>query len=248
MKRLTTVLLLSLIIVSSEITITAQVVTDLAARAKRPSPYPEAEPQVIKEGVLGISEADIEPHQTLLSQPNTGLMRLLPRESNDWAVYKVEKKLEMRGGGAYFSFYFRAHPYGYGSDIGFEQGKLHIGSAGMMTDIGNVEIEGFDVSDPRTSYLLTYQPPTKDSAVHEEHLKFYPNFSVDGVAYMKYIRSDVNHTYLVRSIVYDRYDILAVFKIVKKDDDGSLIIAWKLLKEFPAPKREMDQPAVKTTP
>lgn len=250
MKKLTAVVLLSLTTVVGVTTIKAQNVGDSGPQNARlgRTPYPKAEPQVIKEGLLGITEADIEPHQSLLNQPNTGLIRLLPRESNDSEVYKVEKKLDMRGGGAYFSFHFRAHPYGYGSDISLDRQLLSVGFAGadygLLTDIGNVDIENFDINDVRATFLLSYKPPTKEADARLEGRKLYPNFSVDGVAYTRSIRSDVNHTYLVRSIVYDGYDVLVVFRIVKKDEDGSLIIAWKLLKEFPAPKLERSTVAV----
>lgn len=249
MKRLTAVLLLSLTAVFGA-TATGQNVVNNGSQANRVdrTPYPKPEPQVVKEGLLGITEADIEPYQALLAQPNTGLIRLLPRESNDWAVYKVEKRLDMRGCGAYFSFHYRAHPYGYGSDISYEQGALQVGFAGadygMITDIGTVDIEGFDVTDPRSAFMVNYKAPTKESEARAEAQKLQTNLSVDGVTYLRRIRSEVNHTYLVRSIVYDQYDVLVVFRIVKKDEDGSLIIAWKLLKEFSAPKLERNNLAV----
>lgn len=244
MKRLTTVLLLSLTIALGVTTVSAQNVAESRPQNARPnrSPYPKPEPQVVKEGLLGITEADIEPYQTFLNQPDTGLVRLLPRELNDSEVYKVEKRLDMRGGGAYFSFYFRAHPYGYGSDISLDRGLLSVGFAGadfgMLTDIGNVEIDTFNVNDPRAAFLLSFQAPTKEAEARLAGQKLYPNLSVDGVAYMRHIRGEVNHTYLVRSIVYDMSDVLVVFRVVKKDEDGSFIIAWKLLKEFSSPKLE----------
>ncbi len=244
MKRLTTVLLLSLTLVFAVTTINAQNAADSRVQNARldRTPYPKPEPQVVKEGLLGITEADIEAHQAFLTQPNTGLVRLLPREQNDSEVYKVEKRLDMRGGGAYFSFHFRAHPYGYGSDISLDRGLLSVGFAGadfgMLTDIGNVEIDSFNVNDPRAAFLLSYQPPTKEAEARLAGQKLYPNLSVDGVAYMRQIRGEVDHTYLVRSIVYDRSDVLVVFRVVKKDEDGSFIIAWKLLKEFSNPKLE----------
>jgi len=46
----------------------------------------------------------------------------------------------------------------------------------------------------------------------------------------------VNTTYLLRSINYVASDVLVAFRVVRKDSDGSIIIIWKLLKNYPRPK------------
>ena len=46
----------------------------------------------------------------------------------------------------------------------------------------------------------------------------------------------VNGTYLLRSIDYSTSDVLVAFKVVRKDSDGSVILAWKLLKKYPVPQ------------
>ena len=47
---------------------------------------------------------------------------------------------------------------------------------------------------------------------------------------------ELNATYLLRSISYSRADILVALQVVRKDSDGSMIIAWKLLKSFATPE------------
>ena len=198
------------------------------------------EARVVRKGVLAPSEADVARHQFLLSQPNTGVMRLLPREAFDSMVYKVKPKVSMRGGGAYFSFYYRTHEYGYGSDISFEKGLLHVGFAGasygLLTDLGDTELESIEVKDPRAGFMLNYKPPPKEADARIEQRKFWSPFMVDGVRYQRRLPAHVNHTYLVRSIDYDRSDLLVAFRIVSKADDGGLTIAWKILKKYPTPR------------
>jgi len=46
----------------------------------------------------------------------------------------------------------------------------------------------------------------------------------------------VNTTYLLRSIDYGTSDVLVAFRVFRKDSDGGLIIAWKLLNKFPKPE------------
>ncbi|MEK6283404.1 MAG: hypothetical protein AABN95_23880 [Acidobacteriota bacterium] len=40
---------------------------------------------------------------------------------------------------------------------------------------------------------------------------------------------------LLRSIGYRASDVLVAFKVVRQDTDGSVILAWKLLKKYPVP-------------
>src|SRR5262245_44875889 len=104
MKTLTSVLFLFSTLVFSVATTRAQGLPDMPqsnfpesprdTKPFDPTPYPKPEARVLKEGLLAPNEFDVAEHQYLLNQPKTGLIRLLPRESNDWEVYKVEKKLE----------------------------------------------------------------------------------------------------------------------------------------------------------
>lgn len=47
---------------------------------------------------------------------------------------------------------------------------------------------------------------------------------------------EIGSTYLVRSIVYNRSDLLVAFKVTRQDDDGSAIILWKTLKQYKTPE------------
>lgn len=73
--------------------------------------------------LLEPTSADRETYSEFLKQPDTGLIRLLPRE-------KYDGKLPVRGGGAFYSFSLLTHEYG-GSDIGLSQGELSVGFAGF---------------------------------------------------------------------------------------------------------------------
>jgi hypothetical protein len=62
----------------------------------------------------------------------------------------------------------------------------------------------------------------------------YNIFRINRLAYVRETEVSVNHTYALRSIRYDKSDVLVVFRVVRKEKDGSLIILWKRLKESPA--------------
>ncbi|HMH42081.1 MAG TPA: hypothetical protein VK557_01245, partial [Pyrinomonadaceae bacterium] len=54
--------------------------------------------------------------------------------------------------------------------------------------------------------------------------------------YKASVPAEVGAVYMLRSVDYDRSDLLMAFRIVRKDTDGSVIIAWKLLKKYPKPE------------
>lgn len=189
---------------------------------------------------LSPSDEDRTAFADLLNQPNTGLIRLLPRESFDETPQK-HGKLTIRGGGAYYSFVRLTHEYGYGSDIQLQQKHLSVGFAGadygIMTMIDEVPLENVTPELPPAAFLLAYNPPSEEAAVRQEGQTFRDaGKTIDGVAYRSRLPVQVNATYLLRSISYRDSDVLVAFKVVRQDSDGSVIIAWKLLKKFPKPE------------
>lgn len=189
--------------------------------------------------VLEPAAEDREAHSQFLAQPNTGLIRLLPREKYD-SHAKGESGLTIRGGGAFYSFVRLTHEYGYGSDIMLEQNYLSVGFAGadygIITMIDGVPLENVTPELSPVTFLLGYNPPTEDAAARQEGRSFWPEKSLEGLSYSRRLPVKVNGTYLLRSISYDNSDVLVAFRIVRKDSDDSLIIAWKLLKKFPKPE------------
>ena len=193
--------------------------------------YRRSEPRVMKKGVLAPSQADIEAHKGFLAQKNTGLIRLLQRGSYD---------IKLRGGGAYYSFYDQTHEYGYGSDISLDSGLISTGFAGadfgMFTNLGDVAIASLNFEDGRVGYLADYKPPVKEQDARQEFRKITKGFTRYGMLYGRYAVPEVDCTYLLRSVNYDRSDVLVAFRVTRIDSsDDSIIIAWKLLKKYSTP-------------
>src|SRR6266571_2213489 len=103
-----------------------------------------AEMAALEKKFLSPSEEDQAAYAEFLKQPDTGLIRLLPRETYDQFPDKPAK-LMIRGGGAYYSFTRLTHEYGYGSDIELQQNRFSVGFAGadfgFLTRLGKVAIE-----------------------------------------------------------------------------------------------------------
>ncbi|HEU0253634.1 MAG TPA: hypothetical protein VFR12_11430 [Pyrinomonadaceae bacterium] len=200
-----------------------------------------AELSRLEEAFLSPTADDRASYADFLGQPNTGLIRLLPREKYDADVKKENSnKLTLRGGGAYYSFVRLTHEYGYGSDIGLYDGWLYTGFAGanygIITTLGNTPLENITVETPAVQFLATHAPPSEEPKARIEQTKWGKGEMIDGTTYSERLRMGENTTYLIRSVDYDTSDVLVAFRVVRIDNDGSAIILWKLLKTYPVPK------------
>lgn len=203
-----------------------------------------AELTVLEKKVLAVSDTDREEFAAFLTQPQTGVIRLLPRETYDG---NAKRALAIRGGGAFYSFVRSTHEYGQGSDIALEQGQLSVGFAGadygMLLNLGDVSLDQVSSDHGATRALLDYTPPVKEADVRAEYQKLWQGIELTGFMFKSRVPAKVSNTYLLRSISVDRSDIVTAFRIVRQDSDGSLILVFKVLKKFPAPKMERTQTA-----
>ena len=167
-----------------------------------------------------------------LRQPDTGLIRLLPRE-------KYEKLLTTRGGGAYYSFTRLTHEYGYGSDIQLEQGRFGVGFAGydfgFFSMLGDIPLESVSLEHAATRFLIDYAPPATELNIRDQQRQSHTGMQVGNFTYSRSAAAITNATYLLRSISYRDSDVLVVFRVVRADSDGSMVLLWKMLKKFPVP-------------
>jgi hypothetical protein len=190
---------------------------------------------------LAPSEQDFTAYAEFLRQPDTGLLRLLPREIYESDTYKNNRKtLTVRGGGAYYSFSRRSHEYGYATDIGLEQGYLQVGFAGadygMLTKSADLPLEVLSFEHPSIRFLAAYAAVTEEPQARLEQRRFGAGTIIEGQVYKERLPVEVGATYILRSVNFSESDVLVGFRVIRKDDDGSVIIAWKLLKKYPVPQ------------
>jgi hypothetical protein len=182
---------------------------------------------------LAPSAKDQAKHSAFLSQPDTGLIRLLPRKT-------FETRISIEGGGAYYSFARMTHEYGFGSDIELELGQLSVGFAGadfgFLTRIGKIAVEGVTVDHPAAQFLATFVAPSAEGDARDQYRRGAAGFDVNGIKYSSHIKLKKKNTYFLRSIVYDRSDLLVAFQVVRIDSDGSAVLLWKILKRFEVPR------------
>jgi hypothetical protein len=182
---------------------------------------------------LAPSEKDRASYAEFLAQPDTGLIRLLPRET-------FQDKLTIEGGGAYYSFSRLTHEYGYGSDIELQLGQFSVGFAGanfgFLTRLGKVPIEEVTLNHPGAQFLATFVAPTAEPEARDQQRRSSSGFDVNAFTYRSRVPVKRKNAYLLRSVYYDVSDVLVAFRIASMEADGSVVIAWKILKKFPVPK------------
>lgn len=202
-------------------------------------PSSRREDRVLKKGPLAPTENDRNLYRNFLRGRNTGLIRLMPREIYDNQRLRSTKPFNILGGGAYYSFARRTHAYGR-NDLALERSILSVGFAGadygMLTNLGDRPLEDIALNDPRTRSIAQYAPPKPERAARSEARRFQAGVMIDGDLYRSRLPVQLGATYLLRSIVYRESDVLVMFRIVREDSDGSVIIAWKLLKQYRTPE------------
>ena len=188
---------------------------------------------------LSPSAEDRAVYAEFLAQPNTGLIRLLPREKFDADVNK-NAALTIRGGGAFYSFARLTHEYGFGSDINLYSGYFTVGFAGadygMLIKLEGARLEDVSTELPGVALLAKYNAVTTEPEARIEQRRFGTGTVIDGATYQRRVPVEVGATYVLRSIDFDTSDVLVAFRVVRQDTDGSLIIAWRMLEKYPTPR------------
>ena len=183
---------------------------------------------------MSASDEDVAAYAEFLQQPDSGITRLLPRETFD-----NNKTLSTPGGGAYYSFSKRTHEYGRGTQIELQQdsfsGSFAGADYGILARLGNVPLNSINLDHPAVKFLAAYEVVSEEPDARSEYRRFSDGVKLDGVLYKTYQQAVVNNTYVLRGIHYSDSDVLVAFRIVRKDLDDSVIILWKLLRKYPKP-------------
>jgi hypothetical protein len=189
--------------------------------------------------LLAPASEDTQAYAEFLSQPDTGLIRLLPRE-------KYDGKLSVRGGGAYYSFTKLTHEYG-SSDLELQLDAFSVGFSGAdfgyLCMLGDVPLGDVTLNHDAAQFLLNYSAPSVEAEARSAAQRARKDFQVGDYIYKDRLPVKINATYLLRSISYGDSDTLVAFRVLRKDTDGSVILLWKMLKRFPRPQLMRDKTA-----
>ena len=65
-----------------------------------------------------------------------------------------------------------------------------------------------------------------------EYERFKKGVSLDSHLFKTTLPVQKNMTYALRSIAYDRTDLLIAFRVLRQESDGSVLLLWKRIEKF----------------
>jgi hypothetical protein len=210
-----------------------------AIRSSSPSASPrDVSPSKLtdeQKGLLKASPQDEAAFAGFLSQPDTGLIRLLPREKYDHTI-----EMPLKGGGAYYSFIKLSHQASPWSDIKFQDGQLHAGvndlTLGLITVLGDVPLENLDSNHPAVKFIGQSVAPVNYADYQDQVVQHRSGFKAGGRLYRSVQQAQLNATYLLRSTIYHRADTVIALRLIRKDSDGGVTLLWKILDKLQVKK------------
>ena len=181
---------------------------------------------------LAPSDADRAAYSDFLTRRDTGICRLVAKPDYD-------DKL-IRGGGAFYSFTQSSNDYNSNVQLGLGDGRFSTGFAGAdygyVTDLGDVPIDVVTAEHPAVKDLAALVTPSAEPDARNEWKRSGQGLKLGSHVFSHSTGASVDHTYVLRSVSYGQSDTLVAFRVVRQDDDGSLILIWKILNRFPTPQ------------
>jgi len=181
---------------------------------------------------LAPSDADRAAYSDFLTRRDTGICRLAAKPDYD-------DKL-IRGGGAFYSFTQTSNDYNLDVQLGLADGRFSTAfvgaNYGYITDLGDVPLEALTAEHPAVKDLAALVTPSAEPDARIEQKRSGQGFRLGSHAFSRSTGASVDHTYILRCVSYGQSDTLVVLRVVRQDDDGSLILIWKILNRFPTPQ------------
>lgn len=189
--------------------------------------------------LLAPLDEDNKEFEEFLKLSQNGLTRLYPAKS-------LQGLKLIEGGASYFQFKNRIHKSGYGSDLQFTsdvEPTFSVGFSGVdygfIIPLGKIDIREIEQDSLRVQFALD-QKHFNNEPMDEwrsEQDKWQKGVRFDSVLVSNTQKAIVGEAYALRSAVAFKHDVVVVFQVIRRETgDGSLIIAWTMLKDFGPPK------------
>lgn len=203
---------------------------------------------------------DKQIYHAFLQQPDTGLIRLfLDRNCQTFFLISAEEHcLDYIPGSSFYSFREKEHTIENLADIRLKNGFLISDgtlSQGMLVKLGDREIHSVTVNDSGIKFLQDFKPEAYSRDALNQYLELVNGVKEGEFFYRKSLPASPNTTYAMRVVAYrgsywrryrgfvfnmlagdDRKDLILVFRVLRRDYDGSISLLWKILERRKAPK------------
>jgi hypothetical protein len=202
-------------------------------------------------------------YAAFLRQDKTGITRMFPDKDCGKGLVVDVKELErcketpqIKGAGSLYSIKLAKLPdylplqmiLGYVgmSDIHFVGDKFVVGSyltEDIISDIGDVNLDEVNLKSEGFKFLKDYKTAEKMSELSARAAALEKGIDSNGFFYSNSATVKLDSVYVLRSIAYrGQYrtfwntDDFIVFKVVGREQDGSVVFIWKRLRSKDAPE------------
>jgi hypothetical protein len=211
---------------------------------------------------IAVNQEDVNNYHEFLKSSIAGIVRM-----HDLLNCKRDRKkcLEgLSGQGSSYSFRDRIYVEKAFSDILFENSSFQmqgLNTLGFLVDLSNHPLETLTLEASGIKEMAEFEPSDNIAEV-EKHLSIARNgFQVGNYIYKTSLPLRENTTYAFRSIVYrvvgkglktektenekpsgsKRRDIIVIFRLIRKHEDGSISLLWKQLQDKESPTIEIEE-------
>jgi hypothetical protein len=206
-----------------------------------------------QQALFAVSQDLVEKYAPVVNGGNAGIVKLLSAS----AIEANRPILTIAGEGRYYSFLRRTHEYGHGSDIALENGMFSTGFAGLdygyFLNVGDVPFSQLVTSTaeppawlPRAKreaweFMWSYVPPTARVDVRREQHDARDR-AINRISVSERAAAVPGNAYLLRSISFSDSDLLVAVRAEFAEDDGSIVLVWKILRAFDTPVASGPEP------
>lgn len=216
---------------------------------------------------VSINPADLNRYKEFLSRSDTGIVRLhnanvCPPEG---LIVQANGACPNNVAGKATGYSFRTGDYKniFYSDIFFAENDFSAKGAftlGVFSSLGDVDLQTLTLSSEGVKQLADFQPPAEKAEIEKQFQILSGGIQISDNIYKTKAAAAENTSYVLRTIAYkgrikknsarqrtnifqndQRKDVLLVFRVVRKHDDGSVTLLYKELNRKAVPKIVLEE-------
>lgn len=209
---------------------------------------------------------DLLKYAEFLKQPKTGIFRLMNDVGCDSNVYVIKVDDSCKNsipGSSFYSFREKEYTSAYLADIRFKDNLLitdGLLSQNILVRLGDIPLDTLSVKSQGMKFLTEFVPETLNTAATRQYIEIVKGVRSDRYEYRKVLPASENMTYAMRIVAYrgsfyksfrgwifdlisgdHRVDLILGFRVIRKEEDGSVTILWKELERKKSPKLKYDK-------
>jgi len=217
------------------------------------------------EALLTPDPADVAANKEFLEQPRTGIFRLFPNSNCESKMQiRVDGDCANHvPGGSNYSFRPGAGTPDIHFNTGRVIGEGFFSEV-ILAEVGKMTIEE-TANAEQVAFLRKFEPASDFAGARRQHAELIKGIRSNGVTYSNRVLPKLDTTYAVRIIAYrndnnlrrrlpvegltpdnpvisfqtvqadNRFDLLVVFRIIRREADGNITILWKELSRQKSP-------------